>query len=89
MTKTKDEQSEKLTVKMISPYQTYYQGPAVSISAINRTGPFDVLLNHANFFSLLAAGDVMINTGFEQFKFPIEQGIMKVANNQVTVFVDI
>lgn len=88
MVKPKDP-SKKLAVKMISPYQTYYQGPAVSVSAMNRTGPFDVLLDHANFFSLLAEGDVLINTGFEQFKFPIYQGIMKVANNEVTLFVDI
>jgi F0F1-type ATP synthase epsilon subunit len=79
----------RLKVRVFSPYQTFYQGDAESISAINKTGPFDVLYSHANFFSLLTQGDVKVATGFQNFSFPIVRGIMKVTGNQVTVFVDV
>lgn len=80
---------QRLIVKVFSPYQVYYQGEAASISAVNKTGPFDILYDHANFFSLLSAGEVAIQTGFTRLSFPINRGIIKVSNNQVTVFVDL
>ena len=79
----------RLNVKVFSPYQTYYAGDAVSVSGLNQTGPFDVLFAHANFFSLLAAGDVVVRTGFAQLNFPVSRGIIKVSSNKVTVFVDL
>jgi F-type H+-transporting ATPase subunit epsilon len=78
-----------LNVKVFSPYQIFYEGGALSVSAVNSTGPFDVLLNHANFFSLLIACKVSVNTGYELFEFPINHGIIKVRNNQVRLFVDV
>lgn len=78
-----------LTIKVLSPTQTYYNGTAVSVSAINRVGPFDILAGHANFFSLLTKCDVVINSGFQTFSFPITKGILKVTNNAATLFVDI
>lgn len=76
-----------LRVKVIAPTETFYDGPAVSVSAINNVGPFDILANHANFFSLLTQGNVVVNTGIQNLSFPIYQGIIKVTDNQVTLFV--
>ncbi len=78
-----------LSVKVFSPYQVFYEGGAVSVSAVNKTGPFDILLNHANFFSLLVECKVSVNTGYELFEFPINHGIIKVRSNKVTLFVDV
>lgn len=90
MTAKKIEPEQKtLTIKVLSPTQTYYNGSAVSVSAINRVGPFDILAGHANFFSLLTECDVIINSGFQLFSFPIKKGILKVTNNTATLFVDI
>jgi F0F1-type ATP synthase epsilon subunit len=80
---------DHLGVKVFSPYQVYYEGPAQSVSGVNDTGPFDILLNHANFFSLLVPCRVIVNTGFERFAFPINRGILKVRANQVRLFVDV
>ena len=80
---------KRLKVKIISPYQTRYEGDAVSVSASNRTGPFDILPGHINFFSLLTGGQVSLNTGFQLLEFPITRGIVRVTNDQVTLFVDI
>jgi len=66
----------KLKVKIISPTETHYEGSALAISAVNKVGPFDILADHANFFSLLSKGDVVVNTGFENF-------------NSVTLFIGI
>lgn len=81
--------SQRLQVKVMSPYQVFYQGSAVSISAKNRTGPFDVLYNHSNFFSLLPPGIVKVNTGFETINIEIASGIIRVAQNTVTLFANV
>jgi len=81
----------KLHVQILSPTQTYYNSLALSISARNKVGPFDVLDGHANFFSILTKGDVAVNIGMggHVLTFPISGGIMKVNQNKVTLFVDI
>jgi F0F1-type ATP synthase epsilon subunit len=95
-TTTDDKKSKKakakdkrLQVKIFSPYQTYYQGEAVSLSAQNRTGPFDVLAGHINFFSLLTGGTVVLNTGFQVLEFEIARGIIRVNHDDVTLFADV
>lgn len=85
----KPDPDQRLTVRVLSPTQTFYNGPATTVSAHNKVGPFDILVNHANFFSLLTAGDVTINTGQRRFSIPVSQGIIKVSNNKVTLFIDI
>lgn len=79
----------QIHVRVLSPTQTLYDGPAISVSAYNKVGPFDILADHANFFSLLIEGDIVVNTGFQAYTFPIHHGIVKVKNNQVTLFIDI
>lgn len=85
----KADKQKRFKVKIFSPYQTYYQGEAVSLSAANRTGPFDVLAGHINFFSLLTPGTVVLNTGFQQLEFPISRGVIRVNRDQVTLFADV
>jgi F-type H+-transporting ATPase subunit epsilon len=84
-----DKNLKRFKIKIFSPYQTYYEGEAVSVSAANRTGPFDILAGHINFFSLLTGGTVVLNTGFQRLEFPIARGILRVANNDVTLFADV
>ena len=82
-------QEAGLTVRIISPFTTYYEGPAVSVTALNETGPFDILLNHAKFFSVLQSGEVVVNTGADIQRFDIERGIIRVADNVVTLFANV
>ena len=42
-----------LSVKIISPTQTIFDGEAFSISSINSLGKFDILPMHANFITLV------------------------------------
>ena len=84
-----DKNAKRFKAKIFSPYQTYYQGDAVSLSAANRTGPFDILPGHINFFSLLTSGTVIVNTGFQQLEFQIGRGILRVSRDNVTLFADV
>lgn len=79
-----------LMVKVYSPFKVYYDGEAESISALNDTGPFDVLLGHRNFLTLLSPGDVIVRRkGQDDEKIPIARGLMHVSKNSATVFLDI
>lgn len=79
-----------IQVKVYSPYQTYYDGAATSISAENDTGPFDILPRHHNFMTLVNGGEVVIRVeGAEDKKIRITRGVMHVRSNKVTLFLDV
>ena len=71
-----------------APFHIYYEGPATSVSAMNRVGQFDVLPGHADFFSMLSPGEVIIETGKEPVSFYINAGIATVRDNMVMLFVN-
>lgn len=77
-------------VKVYSPFRIYYDSPASSVSAINGTGPFDILPGHKNFLSLLAPGDIVVRSvsGKEE-RITIERGVMHVHSDIVHVFLDV
>ena len=91
----KDVKPEEITdgniyVKVYSPYQTYYDGEAKSISAENDTGPFDILSKHHNFMTLVNAGEVVVRAdGQDPKKIRITRGVMHVRMNKVTLFLDV
>ena len=74
-------------IKVYSPFKTYYDGVAQSLTATNDTGNFDILPHHKNFLTLLSAGDLVIRSEIEEV-IPITQGIMLVKFDEVTVFLD-
>jgi F0F1-type ATP synthase epsilon subunit len=90
----KDKQSsgakrEMMRVKLYSPFQTYFNGDAYSISGENKTGPFDILPRHHSFMTLLDAGELFIKSPEGDLKVKISRGIMHVKENQTIVFLDV
>ena len=83
-----DKYSKTLNVIARAPFTIYYEGPAHSVSAFNRVGPFDVLPGHADFFSVMDAGQVVIDTGSEPVVFDINAGIITARDNEVHLFVN-
>lgn len=79
----------KMYVKVYAPYKVYYEGEAESISAVNQTGPFDVLQKHHNFITLLTACDIVVRTKTNEEKIRIQNGIMHVKADSVVVFLDV
>lgn len=79
-----------MAVVVHSPFRTYYDGPAFSVSAENATGPFDVLPKHHNFITLLSPCDIVIRTLKKgEQKIRISGGIMHVKADRVVVFLDV
>lgn len=76
-------------VKVYSPFQTYYDDDAKSISAENLTGPFDILPRHHNFITLLVPCELDIRAEKGDKKIAINRGVMHVHRNAVTVFLDV
>lgn len=76
-------------VKVYAPFKTYFDSEAISISAENDTGPFDILPKHHNFMTLLSACDVVVRTDNKQETIPIQRGMMHVKADKVVVFLDI
>jgi F0F1-type ATP synthase epsilon subunit len=77
-----------LNVIARAPFEVYYEGPAIAVSAANRIGEFDVLPGHADFFSMLEPGEIIIDVkeGEDPVSFQISTGIITVRDNEVMLF---
>ena len=77
-------------VNIYAPISTYFDGPADSVSATNDTGPFDILPHHRNFMCLLKPGSITVRrTGQKDFSMHVNQAVMHVKSDRVTVFLDV
>lgn|SRR3990167_4658536 len=77
-------------VKVYAPFKVYFDGEATSISAVNETGPFDILPKHHNFMTLLSTGDIVVRTKDDkEEKIAINRGIMHVKADEIVVFLDV
>lgn len=76
-------------VKVHAPFKVYFDDQAVSVSAVNETGPFDVLPGHHNFMTLVSACDLVVRTAQTQETVPIQRGIMHVKADEVVIFLDV
>ncbi len=82
--------SPLMHVKIYAPFKTYFDGDAVSISAVNGTGPFDILPHHKNFMSLLLPCTITVRPPQkEDFNLKVSRGVMHVKSDRVTVFLDV
>lgn len=78
-----------LNIKVYSPYKSYFDEEAYSVSALNGTGPFDVLPHHHNFISLLEPCELNIESLRGPVPIKISGGIMHVRKDQVVIFLDV
>jgi hypothetical protein len=77
-------------VKVHSPYRSYFDGDAYSLSAENATGPFDVLPRHHNFISLLTPCEVVVRSpGNDDRRIRISGGLLHVKKDQAIIFLDV
>ncbi|MEO8105501.1 MAG: hypothetical protein ABI602_04160 [Candidatus Saccharibacteria bacterium] len=78
-----------MDVKVHSPFKSYYEGEAFSISGENETGAFDILPTHHNFITLLTPSELVIRSPRGDQKIQISGGIMHVKADKVIVFLDV
>jgi F0F1-type ATP synthase epsilon subunit len=77
-------------LKVYSPFKTYFEGDIESVSAVNDTGPFDILAGHHNFITLLNPCDMTIRVKDKDDEvIKITRGIMQVKLHNVIVFLDV
>ncbi len=87
MSNEKNDNSD-LNVVARAPFNIYFEGKAQSVTATNSVGVFDVLPGHADFFSILSPGEINIETKNEQLTININNGIITVTNNDVSLFIN-
>ncbi|MFA5172697.1 MAG: hypothetical protein WC426_14135 [Sulfuriferula sp.] len=78
-----------MAVKIYAPFQVYFEGEARSISAVNATGPFDILPHHHNFLCMLVPCTITIQTAEGSKDIKINRALMHVKADRVSVFVDV
>lgn len=76
-------------IKVASPFQVFFDEEALSISAENDTGPFDILPRHHNFITLLNACEILVRTKTGEFRIQISGGVMHVKADQIVVFLNV
>jgi hypothetical protein len=81
--------TETMNIKVYSPFKVYFDGEAKSLSAVNLTGPFDILPKHHNFMTLLDACELIVRTTENEQKISISRGVMHVKADQIIVFLDV
>ncbi len=74
----------RLSVSVVSPTGVLYEGQAASVVVPGEAGVFEVLPFHHRIVSRLLSGTVFVDS----IKFHIRRGIVKAAQNTVTVIVE-
>lgn len=79
-----------MAVKVYAPFQVYFEGNAYSVSAVNATGPFDILPKHHNFLCMLLPCQLVIKpVNGNQKTIKVHRALMHVKSDRVVVFMDV
>ena len=78
-----------MKVKVYAPFKVYYEGDAYSVSAVNATGPFDILPRHHNFLCMLVPCNVTVVTPSNSKTIKINRALMHVKADSIVVFMDV
>jgi len=72
-----------LKLNILTPEKEIFSGEIISLTATAADGEIGILANHAPLITALKKGRLEIEiTEAESKKFEIEQGLLKVSNNQ-------
>lgn len=82
-------ETPEMHIRVSSPFKNFFDAQALSISAVNDTGPFDILPHHHNFITLLNECDIVVRARSGDTKIHISGGVMHVKADQVVVFLNV
>lgn len=85
----KEPSRKSIAVKVRNREKTIFEGEVKAVSSENDKGVFDVLPRHANFISIIKNRIVLHGQRREKRKIQIKSGILKVWENQVSIYLDI
>lgn len=86
---TDDTGKPTMAVKVYAPFKVYFEGDAYSISAVNDTGPFDILPRHHNFLCMLVPCVLKVRSAEGVKEVKIHRALMHVKGDSVVVFMDV
>ncbi len=66
-----------------------FEGPISSLSSVNETGKFDVLIKHANFISLIKDYLIINLIDGKKREIKVENAILRVLDNQADVYLGV
>ncbi len=78
-----------LLLKVRNREEVVYEGEVDSLSSVNEAGKFDILKRHANFISLIKDYIIIRDLEGQKQEMKIGQGIMKILDNKVNVYLGI
>ena len=78
-----------MEVKVYAPFKVYYEGNAHSVSAVNDTGPFDILPKHHNLLCMLVPCSLVIKTPEGEKTIKVHRALMHVKANRAVIFMDV
>ena len=74
-----------LTVSVISPEQTLFEGPASTVVAPAYDGQVGILPSHAPMMTLLGTGELRLGDGPGARRFHVRGGFLQVVDDEVRV----
>ena len=77
-----------MTLEILTPDKTIFQGEVTSVTVPGTSGSFQVLKDHAPIISTLEDGKVVIHTGAGEESFFIKGGVIEVLNNKVMLLAE-
>lgn len=81
--------SKALVLKVQTRQDVLYQGEIDSLTSVNQKGKFDILRKHANFISLIKDYILIRDLKGKDYRLNIGQGLMKVLDNQINIYLGI
>jgi F0F1-type ATP synthase epsilon subunit len=76
-----------MEVAVMAPEGVLFDGKAIALSAINETGKFDILPEHANFISMIKEKLMLRPDKKHVQEIKLDQGVLMCRNNKVNVFI--
>ena len=76
-----------LTIRILTPEGTLFEGTAQAVFLPGLVSPFEVLPGHAPIISALSAGDIRV-VAPEERRFAVRSGVVKVRDNEIIACVE-
>lgn len=89
-TSEKVDGKRSMAVKVYAPFKIYFEGEAYSVSAVNDTGPFDILPGHHNFLCMLVPCNLVVKSAAgRNIVIKVHRALVHVKASRVVVFMDV
>lgn len=80
---------KQLFLKIHNRDEVIFEGSVASLSSINDKGKFDILQKHVNFITLVRDKLELVMPDGNRREVPIQDGILKVENDKIDVFLGV